>query len=556
MQLRLPRAKDAAPRKKRPPIVSTADSPVCGICHKQISQYTCPKCNLPYCSLACFRSPEHQACTETFDRTTLADDLNGDKDGSEIDKRQMLEMLKKFEDQQRELEELRAQQGGETGADEDEDEEDDSPDAEARRRERQELEKRLAEVDLDALPPEQILSLLSPAQQQAFTEALQDPTRISKLVEDEFEGEEPWWTIEQERKAFEDFRDVNKEAMRPDGAEGDESTSEGAAMAEEPEIEWEVVRPPLLDPKQLPPLKVGPDGKSIANPHLLHNIVAVLFAYSFTLRTFSLTSLSSIPSRSPERITIVQVLAQLLPFLVQRSGASFIGLEDAIEYVAAREEPQGMSPPLIALLLQDVASLLRPAPIAAIASADEPALASHALVNMIAALSDVHALFASANAPSPEESAATGSTSSGPTVSKPLIARPSTTSPLTKQERQQCSLASAKLLFYTSFAVSTGNEVVQACGALAALAERGAARRAKEEQEREEAVARRRAELKSRGQQQGEGGAGDVKASGEQDQQPQRAAQEGAKEPPRDGGGKQDGMQAQPLAGPKIVELE
>lgn len=157
-----------------------------------------------------------------------------------------------------------------------------------------------------------------------------------------------------------------------------------------------------------------------------------------------------------------------------------------------------MSPPLIALLLHDVASLLRPVPITTIASPDAPALASHALVNTIAALSDVHALFASANATPAAAAESAGASPGGPTVSKPLIARPSTTSPLSKQERQQCSLASAKLLFYVSFAASTGNEVVQACGALAALAEREAARRAKEEQERAEAVERRRAELADR----------------------------------------------------------
>ena len=120
-------------------------------CHKQISQYTCPKCNLPYCSLACFRSPEHQACTETFDRTTLAEDLQGDvkdDESTETDKRQMLEMLKNFEDQQRELEEIRAQEGGPAG----EEEEEDGPEAEARKREREELEKRLADVDLGAYP--------------------------------------------------------------------------------------------------------------------------------------------------------------------------------------------------------------------------------------------------------------------------------------------------------------------------------------------------------------------------------------------------------------------
>jgi hypothetical protein len=65
--------------------------------------------------------------------------------------------------------------------------------------------------------------------------------------------------------------------MQAEGkAEGEDLAAGVGSMEEEPEIEWEDVRPPLLDPKQLPPLKVGPDGKAIANPQLLHNIVAVL----------------------------------------------------------------------------------------------------------------------------------------------------------------------------------------------------------------------------------------------------------------------------------------
>lgn len=125
----------------------------------------------------------------------------------------------------------------------------------------------------DSLPPEQILSLLTPAQQEAFTEALRDPARVNKLVEDEFEGDEPWWVIEQERKAFEEFRDANKAAAQRDEPDQEEAH---AAAPEEPDVEWEDVRPALLDAGRLPALKAGPDGKAIANPHLLHNIVAVL----------------------------------------------------------------------------------------------------------------------------------------------------------------------------------------------------------------------------------------------------------------------------------------
>lgn len=63
----------------------------------------------------------------------------------------MMDMLKKFEEQQRELEEVQAAGGTEVDPRAEEDaEEDDSPEAEERRRERDELEKKLAEIDLGA----------------------------------------------------------------------------------------------------------------------------------------------------------------------------------------------------------------------------------------------------------------------------------------------------------------------------------------------------------------------------------------------------------------------
>lgn len=151
-------------------------------------------------------------------------------------------------------------------------------------------------------------------------------------------------------------------------------------------------------------------------------------------------------------------------------------------------------PALVALLLHDVAQLLRPAPIAAISSSASSPLASHALAPALAAISDLHHLFSTAVAASQPSNGAQGPFS-GPTVSKPLIARPSTTTPLSKREKQQCTLASAKLLFYASFLSSTGNEVVQAADALAELAEREAKRREAEEEEREKAVERRKEDL-------------------------------------------------------------
>lgn len=40
---------------------------VCGVCERALPQYTCPKCGVPYCSLACYRAEAHGArCAEKF----------------------------------------------------------------------------------------------------------------------------------------------------------------------------------------------------------------------------------------------------------------------------------------------------------------------------------------------------------------------------------------------------------------------------------------------------------------------------------------------------------
>lgn len=98
-------------------------------CNRQISRYHCPTCNLPYCSLGCYKSPQHEDCSEKFDRQSLLDEIRSAEGKSSEEKKAMLEMLKRFEEENAELE-----QG----------EEDD----EARDLERQELEKRLEGVDL------------------------------------------------------------------------------------------------------------------------------------------------------------------------------------------------------------------------------------------------------------------------------------------------------------------------------------------------------------------------------------------------------------------------
>lgn len=48
---------------------------VCMLCKSKPSSYTCPQCNLHYCSLACYRSPEHSVCSEKFYKEAVLQDL-------------------------------------------------------------------------------------------------------------------------------------------------------------------------------------------------------------------------------------------------------------------------------------------------------------------------------------------------------------------------------------------------------------------------------------------------------------------------------------------------
>lgn len=83
-------------RNKRSPITSS-EQPICQICKKQISKYTCPSCNLHYCCLSCFRSDQHLNCSERFDKNCLKEEIQSE--AREGERNAMEEILKKFEEE-------------------------------------------------------------------------------------------------------------------------------------------------------------------------------------------------------------------------------------------------------------------------------------------------------------------------------------------------------------------------------------------------------------------------------------------------------------------------
>lgn len=52
-----------------------ARTTICMMCQSEPSCYTCPRCNLHYCSLACYRSPDHSVCSESFYKESVLKEL-------------------------------------------------------------------------------------------------------------------------------------------------------------------------------------------------------------------------------------------------------------------------------------------------------------------------------------------------------------------------------------------------------------------------------------------------------------------------------------------------
>lgn len=50
-------------------------SAVCMLCKCKPSCYTCPRCNLHYCGLACYQSPDHSVCSEEFYKESVLQEL-------------------------------------------------------------------------------------------------------------------------------------------------------------------------------------------------------------------------------------------------------------------------------------------------------------------------------------------------------------------------------------------------------------------------------------------------------------------------------------------------
>ncbi|XP_075043856.1 zinc finger HIT domain-containing protein 2 [Mixophyes fleayi] len=65
---------------------------LCSLCLSAPGKYTCPRCNAPYCSLACYQGPRHTACSELFYRESVLQALQ-EEEAEPRQRRRVQEML-------------------------------------------------------------------------------------------------------------------------------------------------------------------------------------------------------------------------------------------------------------------------------------------------------------------------------------------------------------------------------------------------------------------------------------------------------------------------------
>lgn len=102
--------------------------------------------------------------------------------------------------------------------------------------------------------------MLSESQRKAFEGTLQDPTKISALVAQEFEVDPPWWELDASADTL-GQGDLGRE-------DSDEAESDNDGISR--------TRPQLISSEILPPLKSDERGNVMVNPRLVYNIAAVL----------------------------------------------------------------------------------------------------------------------------------------------------------------------------------------------------------------------------------------------------------------------------------------
>ncbi|KAF9451436.1 hypothetical protein P691DRAFT_699277 [Macrolepiota fuliginosa MF-IS2] len=304
-------------------VEDTSNKSICKLCRRQFAKYTCPSCNVPYCSLTCFRSSPHSQCSETFYKDELKSDIATTPSRTTNERKQMMDLLKRFEEEAAADEGTLKKEAFGSSDSEDENE-----------AERDLLVERFAGIDLDTLTSEDMWELLAPAEKEKFMKALGDP--LSELTQRllgseqlELELEQPWWTKSELEK------------IHPHDSNGGPKKTG-------------FVPEPIRIPRSL--VKPIPHGHP-----LVYNLCAICIAYSYTIRHLAICALSTLSTTNPDFKEAQRLMNLLVPFLSDRRSTTLHpSVGAAAMDVYSRFEMGKISSELLAVLLEDTAMLMKP----------------------------------------------------------------------------------------------------------------------------------------------------------------------------------------------------
>lgn len=303
---------------------SSSSSRPCGLCLRNPARYTCPRCNVPYCALSCYRGLAHTTCSEQFYKECVSEELQRRGRAEHEDRIHMRDVLLRMRREEggmdRVLREQKENSGGrvterdtetltllsrlaEIQTDREEGREDevqeilqrlkqtDSEEEEGEEEKGEEEEDvltKLAGLNIESLSEDELWTFLPEKDKQRFKQLLEDGG-ISALVP----IWRPWWE-EHERDRVALIEELQQEG----GAEETRSLEEG----EDGDIQDTASEPPSPPEQELmkmkgsrnapPPISCEiPPLSSLCSaspsPLVKFSLVNVLYGYAFALRLFN-----------------------------------------------------------------------------------------------------------------------------------------------------------------------------------------------------------------------------------------------------------------------------
>ncbi|XP_032885597.1 zinc finger HIT domain-containing protein 2 isoform X2 [Amblyraja radiata] len=283
------------------------EAEACGLCTAAAARYTCPRCNRPYCSLACYRGGPHRACAELFYRDAVLAEL---RPGAEAGRRDLCSGMRSLQE------------------------------AEAQRPEPEGLS-----LEPDA-PAPRLWAALSPGQRADFERRVSGGEAAAWIP-----PWRPWWRRQRQRRPVVEEVDASEE-MREEqrvAGDGESSGEEDADKETAPASVWDTDDSVPAVCTNIAPLATL---TACPSPLVAFSLVNVLYAYAFSLR---LVNGDVQGAMRGEFIEVVLAISKALDgsHVYTSTGEA---LQAAVESI--RSSPHVSTPLLLARAMEDVSALL------------------------------------------------------------------------------------------------------------------------------------------------------------------------------------------------------